>query len=537
MSESPSENSSSSWSLYFGSHSTSRASESNSIFYDSASVRWSLDSDSESKSRWSESGSRSVSTCLTGSFCYMAIVKTNTYAAAYVGCPGENEIMSSITFASYGLPTGDCSSQFGVTSCNYNKTYDIIVSHCLNQKECTIPLSPSFFGGYHCPGQKIRALYVNGTCSCNSLSASRSGSHSESRESASASESHLSRSATASRHSESERSKSESLSSLCAPGSFCYMAITKINTYANAYIRCPDDDQIMSSITFASYGLPTGDCSSQFGVTSCNYNKTYDIIVSHCLNQKECIIPLSPSFFGGYHCPGQKIRALYVNGTCSCNALSASRSGSHSESHESASGSESHLSRSLTASHHSESASVSASACGPTSLCIFSESSSTTRFYANMTCPHGGVISSIGFASYGAPTGDCYVDGLSANPSCNAPDSMAVVSAACLGMSSCLIRIRPSTFNFAGQACVKSSQGFAMNATCTCGPVARRRQGKVAMTLRDADSFSLKTLQSSASGPKRAVWSTPWFITAGILVVATMSITSFVLVLKGCRPR
>ena len=55
---------------------------------------------------------------------------------------------------------------------------------------------------------------------------------------------------------------------------------------------------------------------------------------------------------------------------------------------------------------------------------------------ASLSCPAGQSISSIGFASYGTPTGSC---GSYATGSCNAANSMTLVSNACLGKASCSV--------------------------------------------------------------------------------------------------
>lgn len=66
--------------------------------------------------------------------------------------------------------------------------------------------------------------------------------------------------------------------------------------------------------------------------------------------------------------------------------------------------------------------------------------------YLTLTC-NGGVFSKVAFASYGAPTGGCTGQNPPAiNATCNAPDSVAVVTAACVGKSSCKIHANTATF-------------------------------------------------------------------------------------------
>ena len=57
----------------------------------------------------------------------------------------------------------------------------------------------------------------------------------------------------------------------------------------------------------------------------------------------------------------------------------------------------------------------------------------------------GGTFSAVAFASFGTPTGDC-VKGFNTS-SCNAADSVAAVSAACIGKSSCTVPATNAFFN------------------------------------------------------------------------------------------
>ena len=56
---------------------------------------------------------------------------------------------------------------------------------------------------------------------------------------------------------------------------------------------------------------------------------------------------------------------------------------------------------------------------------------------ARLSCGLG-TISNITFASYGLPIGDCYT-GFTADPECNAADSLSVVEGICVGLQGCTI--------------------------------------------------------------------------------------------------
>ena len=62
---------------------------------------------------------------------------------------------------------------------------------------------------------------------------------------------------------------------------------------------------------------------------------------------------------------------------------------------------------------------------------------------ATFACPAGATITAVQFASFGTPGGQC---GAYTVGSCNAANSTAITSAACLGKNSCSIPIGDSTF-------------------------------------------------------------------------------------------
>jgi len=82
-----------------------------------------------------------------------------------------------------------------------------------------------------------------------------------------------------------------------------------------------------------------------------------------------------------------------------------------------------------------------------------------------LTCA-GGTFSNVVFASFGAPMGTCTA-GFAANATCNAPSSVAVVRAACVGKASCTISA--TNANFGGDPCfdVVKSLAVALSGSCT----------------------------------------------------------------------
>lgn len=75
------------------------------------------------------------------------------------------------------------------------------------------------------------------------------------------------------------------------------------------------------------------------------------------------------------------------------------------------------------------------------------------------------VISAIQFASYGTPSGQC--GAFAVNASCNAPNSTAIVSAACLGKNGCTVNADTPTF---GDPCYGEGRGLAWASRCRLVP-------------------------------------------------------------------
>lgn len=78
-----------------------------------------------------------------------------------------------------------------------------------------------------------------------------------------------------------------------------------------------------------------------------------------------------------------------------------------------------------------------------------------------LACPYGQRISSVGFASYGTPSGTCGAFKLG---TCNASNAASVVSEACMGKSSCKVRASRYTF---GDPCVGTAKRLYVQAACT----------------------------------------------------------------------
>jgi len=74
---------------------------------------------------------------------------------------------------------------------------------------------------------------------------------------------------------------------------------------SNLELTCPDGQSI-SSVDFASFGNPMGNCESSFEQGSCHANTTQQIVESACLGKSSCSVEVSSKAFGGDPCFGTK---------------------------------------------------------------------------------------------------------------------------------------------------------------------------------------------------------------------------------------
>ncbi|XP_058089918.1 beta-galactosidase 6-like [Magnolia sinica] len=78
-------------------------------------------------------------------------------------------------------------------------------------------------------------------------------------------------------------------------------------------LRCPPRKTI-STVEFASFGTPVGDCDS-YSMGSCHSEKSKAAIEKACLGKRGCSVALSSGNFGGDPCPGT-LKSLLVDAKC-----------------------------------------------------------------------------------------------------------------------------------------------------------------------------------------------------------------------------
>jgi hypothetical protein len=86
---------------------------------------------------------------------------------------------------------------------------------------------------------------------------------------------------------------------------------------------------------------------------------------------------------------------------------------------------------------------------------------------ATLSCPGGALITGVTFASFGTPTGSCAAG--FTKGACDAANSTAIVAAACVGKSSCVIDVTADVF---GDPCVDTLKHFDAIVACPSPPIA-----------------------------------------------------------------
>jgi hypothetical protein len=79
------------------------------------------------------------------------------HAALKLGGCRAGHVIDSVAFASYGMPIGDCTSGFQISSCNANTSVAVVEKLCLGKANCRVPVNATMLGFHHqdpCPESK-----------------------------------------------------------------------------------------------------------------------------------------------------------------------------------------------------------------------------------------------------------------------------------------------------------------------------------------------------------------------------------------------
>ncbi|KDP32835.1 hypothetical protein JCGZ_12127 [Jatropha curcas] len=88
-------------------------------------------------------------------------VSESHFSAVHLSCP-RNMKISSIQFASFGTPVGNCES-YAIGNCHSSNSKAVAEKACIGKQKCSIVRSNQFFGGDPCPGIP-KALLVAAEC-------------------------------------------------------------------------------------------------------------------------------------------------------------------------------------------------------------------------------------------------------------------------------------------------------------------------------------------------------------------------------------
>ncbi|KAI9115008.1 hypothetical protein K1719_014021 [Acacia pycnantha] len=90
------------------------------------------------------------------------LLKSNMTPEINLYCQG-GDVISSITFASYGTPQGSCQN-FDRGSCHASNSLSVVSQACQGKRSCSLEISDTLFGGDPCHGV-VKELAVEATCS------------------------------------------------------------------------------------------------------------------------------------------------------------------------------------------------------------------------------------------------------------------------------------------------------------------------------------------------------------------------------------
>lgn len=93
-----------------------------------------------------------------------------------------------------------------------------------------------------------------------------------------------------------------------------YEADAPLISYVNLSCGSQTDASIFTSVAFASFGTPVGNCSSGWTLGACNAVSSVSTVSAACVGKSSCAIPVTDSVFGD-PCPGTK-KELAVSLVC-----------------------------------------------------------------------------------------------------------------------------------------------------------------------------------------------------------------------------
>lgn len=224
---------------------------------------------------------------------------------------GVGGTIAQVLFASFGTPLGTCAGGVSLGSCNAPETDTIVRILCLGQQSCTVRSETSIFGDPCPPSVRSRTLAIDVLCIVPELpSSSTTTSLGRSTDSTSPSDTALDDIGEADVGEAPEDEDDSTTATLAAvTGAVSSTSVTELQGTFRLCQDSVDVDSILNfdcgvggtiiSIRFASFGVPTGSCSSgNLQIGDCHSQFSEIIVAGFCTGRQFCTIPVSASIFG-----------------------------------------------------------------------------------------------------------------------------------------------------------------------------------------------------------------------------------------------
>ncbi|OQR93263.1 hypothetical protein ACHHYP_02742 [Achlya hypogyna] len=468
-------------------------------------------------------------------------------------CADPSATITKVLFASYGLSTGTGLAAAIDPSCHADSSQGVVESSCLGKQSCSVTANDEVFGD-PCFGE-YKHLTVTAACGSkpsasvatttppadqngslgapaddtgSSVSvdptvaplASQSGENVPTTTPPADQNGSLgapaddtgSLGASQGLSGQTFSSPSSESATLSSPPEQTIVAKT-VDEHQTLKLQCVSPDLVITSVLFASYGMPTGTGGAAAISQSCHAVRSKEIVESSCLGKKACLVAAENSVFGD-PCFGI-FKHLTVAAKCGTEVEAPTLAPGHSlvtatvDEHQTldlvCKNPSDKIARVLFASygmptgtghdattsscHAGSSQGIVESACIDKPSCTVTASNSvfgdpcegtfkhltvtaecaptTYQTWAttdegktlDVSCKNGYTISSIDFASYGNPA--VYSQGW-----CHAPSSVNIVSSLCVGQESCSV---PAVNGLFTDPCVGTVKTLAAKATCAPG--------------------------------------------------------------------
>eukprot|EP00753_Platysulcus_tardus_P016336 PLAT5620.1.p2 GENE.PLAT5620.1~~PLAT5620.1.p2 ORF type:complete len:944 (-),score=473.97 PLAT5620.1:101-2932(-) len=321
----------------------------------------------------------------------------------------DGQTVKSITFVSYGLPTGSCGDykvnpRCGASAAHQTKARSVAEAACVGKSKCTIAASNGIFGD-PCHGT-FKRMSIEAVCAGSTPAP------------------------IVIEDVDSEDEEEDEPVVKCA--------YAKEHSGVPATISCPDDS-VVTDVTFASYGTPSGECG-ELQNSGCHASSSIAKVKAACMGKNTCSVHANNGVFGD-PCGGT-VKHLKYQVTCSAQA-----------------------------------------AVPEGTVCAYSKEHSGKP--AVLKCPTGKVVKDISFASYGTSSGDC---GHFEASSCHSARTLEKAKAACVGKDSCSLMPTNAIF---GDPCRGTVKHLNLQAVCADAP--SKPPGTICATAKEGTGSAIIT--------------------------------------------